>query len=260
MLKSIVLFLTLILSSHAVAYNIEIDKKTEQELDKIISTKVIPNQHAERSFLLNEISASFLDTTYQANTLIGSPIIPEDLVVNFNGVDCFTLLDYIQAISHSTSKQTFLENLKNTRYIDSNVSYLKRKHFFSDWFANSPQNANDITNKISDNYITVTKHLNLKSDGGKFIPNLNIIERKINYIPSEKVNSHTLQKLQTGDYIGIYSKLDGLDVSHVGMVIKKGEQIYFRNASSLKKNMKVVDIPQLDYIRSRPGIIVLRSI
>lgn len=112
MLKSIVLFLTLILSSHVVAYNIEIDKKTEQELDKIISTKVIPNQHAERSFLLNEISASFLDTPYQANTLIGSPIIPEDLVVNFNGVDCFTLLDYIQAISHSTSKQTFLENLK----------------------------------------------------------------------------------------------------------------------------------------------------
>lgn len=107
MLKSIVLFLTLILSSHVVAYNIEIDKKTEQELDKIISTKVIPNQHAERSFLLNEISASFLDTPYQANTLIGSPIIPEDLVVNFNGVDCFTLLDYIQAISHSTSKQTF---------------------------------------------------------------------------------------------------------------------------------------------------------
>ncbi|WP_032116440.1 DUF1460 domain-containing protein [Candidatus Arsenophonus nilaparvatae] len=260
MYKSIILFLTLFLSSHAVAYNIEIDKKTEQELDKIITTKVIPNQHAERSILLNEISASFLDTPYKANTLIGSPTIAEALVINFNGVDCFTLLDYIHAISHSTNKQTFLENLVKTRYIDSNVSYLKRKHFFSDWFANSPKNANDITNKISDSYITVTKHLNLKSDGGKFIPDLNIIERKINYIPSDKVNSHTLQKLKTGDYIGIYSKLDGLDVSHVGMVIKKGDQIYYRNASSLSKNMKVVDTPLLDYIRSRPGIIVLRSI
>lgn len=260
MLRSIIMFLTLISSSYAVAYNIEIDKNTEQKLDKIISTKVISNQHAERSDMLNEISASFLNTPYRADTLVGSPTIPEELVVNFNGVDCFTLLDYIQAISHSTDKHTFLENLKKTRYIDSNVSYLKRKHFFSDWFANSPQNANDVTNKISDNYITVTKHLNLKSDGSKFIPDLNIIERRINYIPSDKVNLHTLQKLKTGDYIGIYSKLDGLDVSHVGMVIKKGEQVFYRNASSLTKNMKVVDIPLLDYIRSRPGIIVLRSI
>ena len=260
MYKSIVLFLTLVISGQAVGYITKIDEKTLIELNKIITTKVTPNQHSEKSILLKEISASFLDTPYQANTLIGSSTIPEELVVNFNGVDCFTLLDYIQAISHSTNQQTFLENLIKTRYIDSDVIYLKRKHFFSDWFANYPQNANDITDKISDDYITVTKQLNLKSDGGKFIPDLNVIDRQINYIPSDKLNSQTLQKLKTGDYIGIYSKLDGLDVSHVGIVIKKGDQIYYRNTSSLSKNMKVVDTPLLDYIRSRPGIVILRSI
>lgn len=98
MYKSIVLFLTLVISGQAVGYITKIDEKTLIELNEIITTKVTPNQHSEKSILLKEILASFLDIPYQANTLIGSSIIPEELVVNFNDVDCFTLLDYIQAI------------------------------------------------------------------------------------------------------------------------------------------------------------------
>lgn len=69
-----------------------------------------------------------------------------------------------------------------------------------------------------------------------------------------------LNNLKTGDYIGIYSPIKGLDVSHTGIVIRKNNQVLYRNASSLSKNMKVVDTNFLEYISSKTGIIVLRPI
>ncbi|ECV2939181.1 N-acetylmuramoyl-L-alanine amidase-like domain-containing protein, partial [Salmonella enterica subsp. enterica serovar 4,[5],12:i:-] len=52
---------------------------------------------------------------------------------------------------------------------------------------------------------------------------------------------------------------DGLDVSHVGIVVRHDEQVWFRNASSLAANRKVVDTPFMEYMHSRPGIVVLRA-
>jgi hypothetical protein len=64
--------------------------------------------------------------------------------------------------------------------------------------------------------------------------------------------------MRTGDYVGIYSEIKGLDVSHVGIVIKDGDKIYLRHASSQKKQRKVVDQDFKDYIFKKPGIIVFR--
>lgn len=53
--------------------------------------------------------------------------------------------------------------------------------------------------------------------------------------------------------------MQGLDVSHTGIVIRAGDAVWFRNASSLSANRKVVDTPFLNYMRSKPGIVVLRA-
>ncbi|EBE4966290.1 DUF1460 domain-containing protein, partial [Salmonella enterica] len=53
--------------------------------------------------------------------------------------------------------------------------------------------------------------------------------------------------------------LEGLDVSHVGIVVRHDGQVWFRNASSLAANRKVVDSPFLEYMRAKPGIVVLRA-
>ncbi|HGY0255815.1 N-acetylmuramoyl-L-alanine amidase-like domain-containing protein, partial [Klebsiella pneumoniae] len=50
-----------------------------------------------------------------------------------------------------------------------------------------------------------------------------------------------------------------LDVSHVGIIIKDHNNIWFRNASSLAKNRKVVDSPFIRYMATKPGIVVLRE-
>ncbi|EDX8203923.1 DUF1460 domain-containing protein, partial [Salmonella enterica subsp. enterica serovar Paratyphi A] len=136
---------------------------------------------------------------------------------------------------------------------------LSRRHFFSDWFAATPRNARDVTPDISPDYVVVDKQLNHKPDGGEYIPGLGIHPRKINYIPGRAINQQVMNHLKNGDYIGVYSPLDGLDVSHVGIVVRHDEQVWFRNASSLAANRKVVDTPFMEYMHSRPGIVVLRA-
>ncbi|WP_442798856.1 DUF1460 domain-containing protein [Pantoea vagans] len=209
---------------------------------------------------IGQISAAFLGTAYQADTLVGSPDTPEALVIHFNGVDCFTLLDYVQALSRSPDRISFEANLARTRYRDAEINYLKRRHFFSDWFAAKPYNADDVTRTLSQQTVTVMKQLNQKADGSEWIPGLGVTSRRITYIPARAITPQVLKRIKTGDYVGIYATTEGLDVSHVGIAVWHDGQLWFRNASSLAVNRKVVDSPFREYMRSKPGMIVLRAV
>ncbi|WP_438267849.1 DUF1460 domain-containing protein [Lonsdalea iberica] len=257
------LFISLLVTSCSSAdaekYQTVIDTTTASKVNHIIETKVIPNFGKLHGELVSDVSSGFLNTPYQGGTLIGSSDTPESLVANFNGVDCFTLIDYVEALTRSRNKHTFLINLAKTRYIDGKVRYLSRRHFFSDWFATQPYNARDVTTLISPYYLTEEKQLNRKPDGGEYIQGLGIIPRKINYIPGNAINDDVLRQLRNGDYVGVYSPLKGLDVSHTGIVIKVGRLVWFRNASSLSANRKVVDSPFMEYMSKKPGFIVLRA-
>ncbi|WP_312118492.1 N-acetylmuramoyl-L-alanine amidase-like domain-containing protein, partial [Pantoea vagans] len=52
----------------------------------------------------------------------------------------------------------------------------------------------------------------------------------------------------------------GLDVAQAGIAVRHDGRLWFRNASSLAANRKVVDAPFREYMRSKPGIIVLRAV
>lgn len=252
-------YLTACVSPDAEKYQTIMDSVTAEKVNKIITTEVIPSVGENHGEAISRVSSAFLATPYQEGTLIGGPNTPEALVANFNGVDCFTLADYVEALTRSSDQKTFLHNLAQTRYTGGKVDYLSRRHFFSDWFATEPRNARDITTEISSDYVVADKQLNRKKDGSEYIPGLGIHPRKINYLPTKAINEQVLSRLKTGDYIGIYSPLDGLDVSHVGIVVHHDGQVWLRNASSLAANRKVVDSPLMEYIHSKPGIVVLRA-
>ena len=240
-------------------YQTNLDSFTAGKISHIIRSVVIPSSEEKRGEVISRVSSTFLSTPYQADTLIGGPDTTEVLVANFNGVDCFTLTDYVQALTRSHNQKSFLHNLAEVRYTRGNVDYLSRRHFFSDWFATKPRNARDVTSVISPEYVVADKQLNLKSDGGEYIPGLGIRHRKINYIPGKDISQQMLDRLKTGDYVGVYSPLEGLDVSHVGIVVRHDGQVWFRNASSLGAYRKVVDSPFQEYMRQKPGIVVLRG-
>ena len=208
---------------------------------------------------IDTLSAHFLNTPYKSHALIGDANTTEKLVANLSGVDCFTYIDYLEAIKRADDMESFLRELKNTRYIDANVSFSKRKHFFTDWLKS--ERYKDVTQEIGKSASTkVTKYLNRKNKKEVYLKGIPIVKRHFYYIPSKKLTKAMLDRCKSGDYIGIYRNKAGLDVSHVGVLIKKDGNVWFRNASSLKKNRKVVDSDFRDYLKNKVGFMLIRTV
>ncbi|WP_330169074.1 DUF1460 domain-containing protein [Bartonella grahamii] len=238
---------------------VNLDPYTLNKLNALLKKRSETN-HQEKGALIDFLSEAFLGTPYQANMLHGSENTPEKLIIDFRGLDCFTYLDYVEALRKSTSQTEFINNVIKTRYINGNVHFLNRKHFFTDWAYREYKLATDITAEISPHAIKTEKYLNKKADGGSYLPGLPVVKRTITYIPSNFINEEVISHLQSGDFIGIYTKLAGLDVTHVGFFIMTDKGPMLRNASSRKANEKVVDSPFMDYVSKTPGIIVLRAL
>ena len=244
--------------SAAAAPPVEISGTSEQILQSLLT--VADETEANPSARGEMISRHFLGTPYAAHTLVGSAHVPEQLVVDLAGVDCFTYADYVEAAKRSRTRDEFLTNLTDVRYRDGVVAFVNRKHFFTDWAASAPPVATDVTAALSGNATESAKVLNRKDSGGEYLPGLPVVSRTVTYIPSDQVDADVVGRLHTGDYLGAYAKDGGLDVTHVGIFVATPDGPVFRNASSLSANEKVVDMPLSDYLQTIPGIVVLRPV
>lgn len=233
-----------------------LDEATSRQLDELLALRnSIPG---DRTAAIAQLSSRFLGTPYGANMLIGSAARPEQLVVDFRAVDCFTYLDYVDALSRSADRAQFVQNLVATRYADSRVEFTSRKHFFTDWATVNRTAAADITRALSPGAVTVTKHLNAKADGGNYLPGLPVVDRDITYVPAAAFDNGVIGNLHTGDFLGAYTDTAGLDVTHVGIFVNTPNGPMFRNASSLTADEQVVDTPLTQYLTTVPGLVVLR--
>ena len=247
-------------SPHATASpSVRISSQSEQILQTLLTVRnnALSAGLSERSEI---VSRQFLGIPYGANTLIGSANESEQLVVELQKVDCFTYVDYVEALKRADDREEFIDSLSEVRYKDGAVGFQNRKHFFTDWSVSAPAIANDVTTSLSANSIQLTKNLNKKDSGGTYWPGLPAVPRTISYIPSQQIDSSVLGRLRTGDYIGAYAEDGGLDVTHIGIFIDTPDGPIFRNASSLRANNKVVDSPLLDYVQTVPGVVVLRPV
>ena len=206
-----------------------------------------------------KFSDCFLDTRYRGGVLETTKkaaIKKENLVINLAKVDCFTFIDYVEAMKRSTNYEQFKQNVVNIRYKNGQIDYHKRNHFFTDWIRfNGFEN---ITESIFSKAKKVQKQLNQFEGDKLYLEDIKVVPRQITYIDSKDLNTAILNKLQTGDYIGIYTHKAGLDVTHTGMIIKKDNHVYFRHASSKKRYRKVLDELFTKYIQKTPGFMVLR--
>ncbi|MBZ0155265.1 MAG: DUF1460 domain-containing protein [Alphaproteobacteria bacterium] len=235
---------------------IQLGKWTEKELDALLRAAAsIPDTGRRIVFL----SGHFLDTAYRESTLTGDSSTPEKLVVNLKEVDCFTFIDYIEAMRLSSSFDEFVQKLKGVRYRDGTVSYENRNHFFTDWSTYNAEHVTDSTARIGGcRTVIMQKRLNEREDGSLLLQDIPAKNRNVAFIPSPAVDREIIDVLRTGDYLGIYSGISGLDVSHVGIFIRAGGKIYLRHASSARRVRKVVDQEFERYLKSKPGIVVLR--
>ncbi|WP_420892005.1 N-acetylmuramoyl-L-alanine amidase-like domain-containing protein [Mycobacteroides salmoniphilum] len=204
------------------------------------------------------VSALFLHVPYGADTLIGSASVPEQLVVELTRVDCFTYADYVEALKRSSNSADFIAQLTQIRYRGGDISFTQRRHFFTDWAADAPVNATDVTASLGAPSEQAAKMLNVKDSGGVYLPGLPPRSRTVVYLPSALVSDGVVANLHDGDYLGAYATAGGLDVTHVGIFLHTPTGPVLRNASSLRANNQVVDTPLREYLGSVPGIVVLR--
>nr|WP_232100329.1 N-acetylmuramoyl-L-alanine amidase-like domain-containing protein [Mycolicibacterium litorale] len=236
---------------------VRVTGRSEQVLAELLHARNAA-VHERVPSLADAVSRRFLGVPYGANTLVGSATQPEELVVNVEAVDCFTFADYVEALKRADDREDFVDRLIEVRYRDGVVGFRNRKHFFTDWSAATPKIATDVTGELGAASVTTTKHLNRKDTGGVYLPGIEEVSREVTYIPSGEVDDTVADRLHTGDYIGAYAEDGGLDVTHVGIFVDTPDGPVVRNASSLPANNKVVDEPLSDYVRTVPGIVVLR--
>lgn len=228
---------------------------TEETLDRLLQEATgMPDASARIAFL----SGRFLGLPYQANTLIGADDRPEEFVLNLAAVDCFTLFDYVEAMRRARSFPDFVAALKLVRYQGGRVSYRTRNHFFTDWLEYNSGFVRDVTSVVGGGAVRVArKTLNQREDGTAYLAGIPQTQRDIPCIPAERMTEGVVARLRTGDYLGVCARDAGLDVTHVGIVIR-GEDVFLRHASSDAETMRVVDCRLQDYLSGKPGIIVLR--
>lgn len=206
------------------------------------------------------LSALFLGTGYRESTLIGGIEIPEKLVVNFEEVDCFTFIDYVEALRLSRSFSEFTDNLMKVRYQSGIVAYGRRNHFFTDWIEFNKEFIEDVSREVGGQISEKSrKSLNIKEDGTLFLEGIMPREREIFFIPTGLIDQAVAARMQNGDYAGIYTEKKGLDVSHVGIIIRKEGKTFLRHASSLKAKRKVIDQDLEEYLTDKPGLLLLRA-
>lgn len=85
----------------------------------------------------------------------------------------------------------------------------------------------------------------------------------VNYIPKNLLNldKTKLSCIHDGDIIALVTSKDGLDISHVGIAIWKGNKLHLLNASSLKHKVVADSQSLYEYQRKRQtqlGIRVIR--
>lgn len=228
---------------------------TVKGLNRILNKSL---QIKDLSETIEFLSREFLGLDYKDSTLIGSIETPEVLVINLKAVDCFTFIDYVEAMRVSGSFLEFKDNLKRLRYQSGKVSFKSRNHFFTDWAEFNSEFVTDVTEKIGRRYTQKSKKiLNVKEDGTYLLSGIKPKRRVIRYIPAPDISEEISSRLKTGDYAGIYSGQAGLDVSHVGIIIKAEDKIHLRHASSIKR--KVVDEDFKKYMADKLGLVVLRA-
>jgi len=207
------------------------------------------------------ISEKFLGTPYVGSTLTGDIKTPEVFTIDLEGMDCFTFIDYVEAMSLSGSFPEFKDTLRKIRYRDGVVAFPNRNHFFSDWPIYNFGYIKDVTSELGgDKTMEASKNLNRKSDGTYYLPGIPVVNRTIYYIPSSALEVSILSNLKTGDFAGIYTDKEGLDISHTGIIIKKNGRVFLRHASSKEKNQKVVDEDLSEYMKNKPGLVVYRPV
>ena len=218
-----------------------------------------------------------LDKPYVAHTLEGEQ---EMLTINIDELDCTTFVETLYALARTTldkrySWRDYAHNLESIRYRGGEIKgYASRLHYISDWIIDNNHRGNlrETTHDMSGvkynvktiNYMS--KHRDLYpalADEDTFQAIRNVergyTNHRFPFLKMEWTNMKKLVKdLQEGDIIGIVTKIEGLDIQHMGVVVMVNDEPYLLNASSAGKKVQIEKENLMEYMRHSKNAIGVR--
>jgi hypothetical protein len=231
--------------------------------------------------LVLKIGLDFLNTPYVAKTLDKTK--EEKLVINLHQLDCTTFAENCLALArtvksgHSDAKQ-FCSELEHIRYRGGKMDgYESRLHYFSEWISDNEarRNVQSVAKQIGGKPLSVT--LNYMSTHSKEYPQLvndpattakikaieeNVSSQQYFYIPSGQFES--IEGLvKDGDIVTLTTSIPGIDVSHVGILLKKDGRVYLLHASSSIQKVVVSSEPFAQYLaksKKTTGVMIARPL
>ena len=250
----------------------------DKEIAQQVFEKFANEKNVSTAELVVKIGTYFKETPYVGHTL---EIVPEKLVVNLRELDCTTYAETVLALARTVKSnipdfEKFCKELQTIRYHEGKINgYTSRIHYFSDWIFENAQKGiiSDVSEEIANvpyplnvNFMSThpESYKQLKQDNG-LIPVISkqektINERKMYFIPEEKL-AGVEEKLMDGDIVGLTTAIRGMDVSHVGILVRQNGRIHLMHASSVLKKVVVSEETLEEYLKSSKsttGIIVAR--
>ncbi len=247
------------------------------------------------TLLLQEANRMDANTNWMlhfARKLCGLPYVAqtleknteEKLVINLRQMDCTTYAETVTALTLCIRQglptfKNYCHNLQQIRYINGEVSYPKRLHYFTLWVEENkkkgliecieePKVVFSSVQTVNANYMsTHPSRYPMLRNNPEWIPQIKAMEdaitgRHYSYIPKEKLkNTQTLrQVIHNGDIVVILTSKLGLDTSHLGIAVWHKNGLHLLNASSIHHRVAEEQKTFYQYMREHPSNIGIRVV
>ena len=201
---------------------------------------------------IDAVSARLLGARYETNPLGGGPEAAEELTISLEGFDCVTYVETVLALAQTGGVEEFVDAVRRLRYERGIIDWFHRNHYMIDWAENNERRGviKDITAGPEavrkTRVLTVVKGLPEKHATFDCIP-----KRRIKRIANG---------IETGDVILFVSAKKSLDVFHMGLLVRRGEELLLRHATRSKG--EVVEQKLSEFLKNNrmSGIILLRPL
>lgn len=209
---------------------------------------------------MGKIAIQLEGTPYVAFTLELS-LDREFCVVNLAGLDCVTFFENVLGFARmlktgGSTPEDMIRQVTFTRYRGGNLTdFASRLHYTTDWFHDNVQKkviidlspslpgAEPFKQQVGIMSEKPQSYRQLAHNPA-IVPTIKKLEAEINARPKSYVPLAALadaeKELQTGDIVGMTTTIDGIDISHTGLVMVGADGVrQFMDASSSKSKMKV---------------------
>ncbi|MDR0657546.1 MAG: DUF1460 domain-containing protein [Mediterranea sp.] len=256
--------------------NFPYKRQWTEELEKWL------REELQEDNLMLKYGLTLLGTPYVAHTL--ERTAQEELFTSRSELDCTTFVESVLAMSlcakenGTFSEENFAGQLQRIRYRGGVLDgYASRLHYATDWVNDNIRKGviEDITAIHSQDTDTVRLFfMSGHPDNYKHLKNnpeniTRILEtekkltgQKICRIPKRKLPDEGFPWIKDGDIVMLTTGIDGLDVSHMGIAIRRNGMLHLLHASSAEKKV-IVDKRtlrnQLAQSKHVTGIRVLRK-